>query len=489
MYSIFPVSSVYAETPQICSSDLGITYEPQTFYGDDITADKRNGPVTLNFHITNNDTFNSPQFKFVRLWFHGQIGGANQTYISDNPDRNKQADGQQITSKDFSISITDQRDWLKDLTNNPKEGELQWSKTIKNDDYRDNSCPIKYSIIAPHCSFDPGIAAKYQPDQVISVQLLASIPDTPYTLVVSTRTGRGGGTGDSDPYKASSDKNGLVVFDNVKLGGKEGWTRQMIAYPTNSPKKTPSSTGACALGHDILLTAAAPQPVAQCYWQELLPSLPGHFGIHAMNLRTATSYSAQLDGGPITAFNPNPQTTTTANTTLDFDFGTSQPPPGPHEAILTYITGSSNPALNGTQACSTESFTVNPDNTVVTPPRFEIPAPFTVPTTGGGKPCGDPAADPGIVTAIGCIHTSPASFVKDLLKFVFGIGGGIAFLMMLMGAFQMITSAGNPDTLHAGRDRFTSAIIGLLFIIFAVLLMQIISIDILGLGKFGGFGN
>lgn len=97
-----------------------------------------------------------------------------------------------------------------------------------------------------------------------------------------------------------------------------------------------------------------------------------------------------------------------------------------------------------------------------------------------------PNPNPGIATAIGCIHTNPAEFTKDLLKFVIAIGGGLAFLMMLLGAFQMLTSAGNPESLNAGKERLTSAVIGLLFVIFAILLMQIIGIDIL---KIPGFGK
>ncbi len=92
---------------------------------------------------------------------------------------------------------------------------------------------------------------------------------------------------------------------------------------------------------------------------------------------------------------------------------------------------------------------------------------------------------PGIRTAVGCIHTSPPELVKDVMTFMLGISGGLAFLMMLLGAFQMLTSAGNPETLHAGRERLTSAIIGLLIVIFATLLLQIIGVDIL---KIPGFG-
>ena len=56
--------------------------------------------------------------------------------------------------------------------------------------------------------------------------------------------------------------------------------------------------------------------------------------------------------------------------------------------------------------------------------------------------------------------------------------------MMLLGAFQMLTSAGNPETLQAGRERLQSAIIGLLMVIFAMLLLQIIGVGILNIPGF-----
>lgn len=138
------------------------------------------------------------------------------------------------------------------------------------------------------------------------------------------------------------------------------------------------------------------------------------------------------------------------------------------------------------------SFSVTPDS------KGELLAPGTNPITdvcatdptkcssAGGDPCASPTPsnNPGFKTAIGCIHTSPAELVKDFMTFIIGISGGLAFLMMLLGAFQMLTSAGNPETLATGKDRFTNAIIGLLFVIFAVLLLQIIGFDILKLPGF-----
>ena len=87
----------------------------------------------------------------------------------------------------------------------------------------------------------------------------------------------------------------------------------------------------------------------------------------------------------------------------------------------------------------------------------------------------------GVKTALGCIPTDPTELVKAILRFVTAIAGGLAFLLMISGAFQMITSSGNPESLQAGKDRFSSAILGLLFIIFSVLLLKIIGVDILGL--------
>lgn len=104
-------------------------------------------------------------------------------------------------------------------------------------------------------------------------------------------------------------------------------------------------------------------------------------------------------------------------------------------------------------------------------------------TFSGGVTC-NAGEGQAIKTAIGCISTSPTELIKDLLTFIIAISGGIAFLMMLLGAFGMLTSAGNPESLNAGRERLTSAIIGLLFVIFAVLIMQIIGVGFLALPNF-----
>ncbi len=100
------------------------------------------------------------------------------------------------------------------------------------------------------------------------------------------------------------------------------------------------------------------------------------------------------------------------------------------------------------------------------------------PKTGG-------LGDGGIMTAIGCVPTNPVAFVEAFFKFSLGIGGGLALLLMSFGAIRMILAQGNPESLKKGQEQFTSALIGLLFIIFSVLLLQVIGVDILNLPGFG----
>lgn len=93
---------------------------------------------------------------------------------------------------------------------------------------------------------------------------------------------------------------------------------------------------------------------------------------------------------------------------------------------------------------------------------------------------------PGAWTAFGCLETTPQGFINWLLPATIGIAGGIAFLLMLWGAFNVVTSTGNPDKLNNGKEIIASAIAGLLMILFSVFLLKLIGVDILGIPGFGG---
>lgn len=88
----------------------------------------------------------------------------------------------------------------------------------------------------------------------------------------------------------------------------------------------------------------------------------------------------------------------------------------------------------------------------------------------------------GINTALGCIKVSTGDdLITTFLRLATGIGGGIALALILYGVFIITTSAGMPDKLKAGNEIITSAVIGLIFILLSIFLVNLIGINILGI--------
>lgn len=91
-----------------------------------------------------------------------------------------------------------------------------------------------------------------------------------------------------------------------------------------------------------------------------------------------------------------------------------------------------------------------------------------------------------VPTGLGEIPTQPAAFVEKVLSIALGVAGGIAFILMVFGAFRLLTSTGDPEGIKEGWSILTSAIVGLLFIIFSVFILRVIGVDIL---KIPGFAR
>lgn len=91
----------------------------------------------------------------------------------------------------------------------------------------------------------------------------------------------------------------------------------------------------------------------------------------------------------------------------------------------------------------------------------------------------------GVWTALGCIKTDISGFVSSFFTIGLGLAGGIALLFLIYGGFLVLTSAGNPETIQHGKEILTSAIAGLLLIIFSVFILRLVAVDIL---KIPGFG-
>ena len=92
-------------------------------------------------------------------------------------------------------------------------------------------------------------------------------------------------------------------------------------------------------------------------------------------------------------------------------------------------------------------------------------------------------------TQIGCIITDVKDFstpegaavlVNSILnRLIFPTVGGIALLYLIYGAFTLITSQSNPERLQQGKTMVMGAIIGLIFTLSVVLIVNLIAGQIL----------
>lgn len=94
--------------------------------------------------------------------------------------------------------------------------------------------------------------------------------------------------------------------------------------------------------------------------------------------------------------------------------------------------------------------------------------------------CGATAID----TALGCLSVTTSGFTTALLTFLAGIAGGISLIIMLIATIQIMTGGDNAEQVKKGKELFTGAITGVLFILFSVTLLKIIAGDIIQLPGF-----
>jgi hypothetical protein len=93
----------------------------------------------------------------------------------------------------------------------------------------------------------------------------------------------------------------------------------------------------------------------------------------------------------------------------------------------------------------------------------------------GGGGCSSNALN----TAIGCIPIGQQEMITFLLRWAIGIAGGIAFILIIIASFQIMTSQGDPKRLQAGKELLSSAIMGLILLIFSAFILRVIGVNIL----------
>lgn len=104
-----------------------------------------------------------------------------------------------------------------------------------------------------------------------------------------------------------------------------------------------------------------------------------------------------------------------------------------------------------------------------------------------GNNTDDPTATgaQGVWTSVGCIPTTSDGIISAFMRIGIGMAGGVALLMILASAFMFATSEGEPKRTSEAKEILTHAIVGLLFIIFSVTLLEFIGVKLFRLPEFG----
>jgi len=92
---------------------------------------------------------------------------------------------------------------------------------------------------------------------------------------------------------------------------------------------------------------------------------------------------------------------------------------------------------------------------------------------------------PYVETAIGRISPTPQGFIKDIFRIVlfFATFGGI--IIIIYSGYMLMISRGDKEKIAGARETITSAIVGLLFIVLSIVILDLIGVQILRIPGFG----
>jgi hypothetical protein len=92
----------------------------------------------------------------------------------------------------------------------------------------------------------------------------------------------------------------------------------------------------------------------------------------------------------------------------------------------------------------------------------------------------------GIKTALGVIEIdSPNAFIGQIIPWAVGLAGLIALLSIVYGGFLIMSAAGDPKKVAAGREIIVTTITGIAIIALSIVLLNFIGVTILNLGPLG----
>ncbi len=91
----------------------------------------------------------------------------------------------------------------------------------------------------------------------------------------------------------------------------------------------------------------------------------------------------------------------------------------------------------------------------------------------------------GIWTAIGCIPTDIKSIVTVIIKIAMSLAIAFVILIIFVSSLIISTSQGEPNKLTEAKDHIVSAVIGLLFLVFSIAILEFIGIELFHIPGFG----
>ncbi len=117
------------------------------------------------------------------------------------------------------------------------------------------------------------------------------------------------------------------------------------------------------------------------------------------------------------------------------------------------------------------------ESTIISPAPSPAPPLQPCQTTSGKLP-------ENCNTALGRILTNPGGFIQSMFGILLSVSGMLALYLIIRSGYQLMTSRGNPEAIQAAKERLVSAIVGLLFIIFSLVILSVIGVDLLRIPGF-----
>lgn len=106
-------------------------------------------------------------------------------------------------------------------------------------------------------------------------------------------------------------------------------------------------------------------------------------------------------------------------------------------------------------------------------------------------PCAEGGLDPDTeicsvfnVGFFGKVPLEPYAFINRIYTVILSIAGALAVIIIIRAGYKIMMARGDKEAFADARSQITSAIIGLIFIVFAYVILSIITVDILKLPGF-----